>query len=883
MLAKNFKKSLLAVNIGLVMSAGFTGAAFAADEVKVQEDVEVIEVRGIRASAKADINNKRFANAVVDSITAEDIGKFPDKNVAESLSRITGVGVSREFGEGEKITVRGSDPTKNRTLLNGQNVGTADWFILDNPSRSFNFTMLPSSLVSSLEVYKSPEARLDEGSIGGTVILRTRKPLDLDSGTTHITLQSQYSESSEEHDPLVEGFYSWKNEDEKFGILISGSKSDRTVRREGFEVLGWDANSADGTYTPRTMGVPVFRQDRERTTFFSSIQFAPSDDFSATLNILDSKMDVNNTNSNFLLMNPGAGADLTYVGSNAVKGTGGTDVRWNHINRISKTDTNSIHLDVDFATDSFSMNVELGTTAAEGGTLNETSWEYGGQGDYNFDLTGSTPTVNAGVDGTDPSKFNGGWIWGGNKPTTDDESYGQVDFDVPVELGAFTAVKFGVKYRDQKRTQDRNAYSWHWGVATDGTSPNYMAQILSSQCDTLAKCDLAVGTDSVGADVVNGDITQQLTHNSAQMIELGLGPNASYAVHKNLGEIFEVVEKKTSYYVQGDFSGDDYRGNIGIRVARTDQDSSGYLYSSDSFSLLTVKNPGENADLAPATLEWVTESRSYTEILPNFNLSYDLAEDQIVRLSAARTMARPNFFDISPITAPGDLGETNPTAQAGNPNLAPQIANQFDAAWEFYFDDASLFAVTLFYKDIESYQTTATSSQDFYDQQTSSWVTATVSRPANGEGGTTTGLEASLQYDLGNGFGVSANYTYTDANNDGERDVVNPGSGLVMGASENMLNASAFYENDMFSVRAMYNYRTKWYKGLHSSGTELWNDDYGQLDFSTTYNVTENISVVLEAINLTDEKVVEFNTSEDRVLSIYQNGRRFVLGANFRF
>ena len=130
---------------------------------------------------------------------------------------------------------------------------------------------------------------------------------------------------------------------------------------------------------------------------------------------------------------------------------------------------------------------------------------------------------------------------------------------------------------------------------------------------------------------------------------------------------------------------------------------------------------------------------------------------------------------------------------------------------------------------------------------------------------------------------MSANYTYTDANNDGERDVANPGSGLVMGASENMLNASAFYENDMFSVRAMYNYRTKWYKGLHSSGTELWNDDYGQLDFSTTYNVTENISVVLEAINLTDEKVVEFNTSEDRVLSIYQNGRRFVLGANFRF
>ena len=203
-----------------------------------------------------------------------------------------------------------------------------------------------------------------------------------------------------------------------------------------------------------------------------------------------------------------------------------------------------------------------------------------------------------------------------------------------------------------------------------------MSQILSTDCPTLAQCDLAIGSDSVGADVVNGDITQQLTHNSAKMLELGLGPEASYAVHKVLGEIFAVEEKKTSYYIQGDFSGEDFRGNLGVRVAKTDQDSSGYLFSSDSSGLLTVDNPRLNPSLAPSTLEWVTESRSYTEILPNFNLSYDLAEDQIVRLSAARTMARPNFFDISPITAPGDLGEDNPTAQAGNPNLDPQLANQ---------------------------------------------------------------------------------------------------------------------------------------------------------------------------------------------------------------
>ncbi|CCQ11730.1 N-acetylglucosamine-regulated TonB-dependent outer membrane receptor [Pseudoalteromonas luteoviolacea B = ATCC 29581] len=886
MLANNFKKSLLALNVGLVLAgAGTMGVAVAADETQAQESVEVIEVRGIRASKKEDINTKRFAGAVVDSITAEDIGKFPDKNVAESLSRVTGVGISREFGEGEKITIRASDPTKNRTLLNGQNVATADWFILDSPSRSFNFTLLPSSLVRALEVYKSPEARIDEGSIGGTVVLKTRRPLDLDSGTINVNLQSQYSEVPEKHDPLIEGLYSWKNEEETFGVLVSLSDGKRTVQREGFEVLGWD-RAEDGTYAPRTMGTPIFRQDRERTTLFGSVQFAPSETFDATLNILDSQMDVNNTNSNYLLFNPGANTELTYTNGNAtagkrVDGTG--TVGWNHINRIAKTDTSSYHLDVNYFADSYKLNAQIGTTKADGGTVGETSWEYiNNEATFAYDLNG-TPSVAASVDGRDGSQFNGGWIWGGNKPTSDKENFAQFDLDFPVEYGVFNSIKTGIKYRDQKRTQDRNAYSWHWAPATDGVSSSYMNQILATDCPTLAQCDLTKGTAVVAGDVITGNLTQQLTHNSAKMFELGLSSKDNYASHKLLGEIFDVEEKKTSFFVQGDFSADKYRGNVGLRIAKTEQDSSGYLFSNDSWGLLTTHNPGPNANLTPTTLEWTTESRSYTEILPSFNLAYDYADDQIIRLSVARVMARPNFFDISPITAPGDLGETNPTAQAGNPLLDPQVANQFDVAYEYYFGEASLLAATFFFKDIESYQVAGTTSQDFYDQETEQWVPVTVTRPENGPGGTTVGLELTLQHDFGNGYGVSANYTFTDAKNDGDRIETKAGSGLVMGASDHMVNASAYYENEDFSARIMYNYRTEWYKGLHWSGSEVWNDAFGQLDFSTTYNVTDNIAVTFEGVNLTDEEIVEYNTDKARVMSLYQNGRRFVVGANFRF
>ncbi|WDE10153.1 TonB-dependent receptor [Thalassomonas haliotis] len=891
MSSKTFNKKVLATSITMILSGMAVPGALAADKVSEpaakSDNTEIIEVRGIRGSIKQDINNKRFSNSIVDSISAEDIGKFPDKNVAESLSRVTGIGVSREFGEGEKITVRASDPTKNRTLLNGQYVGTADWFILDNPSRSFNFTLLPSSLVSNLEVYKSPEASLDEGSIGGTVVLKTRKPLDLAAHTVNFNVQQQYSEVSEKTDPIFEGLYSWKDESERFGILISGSKSERFVQREGLEVLGWNQQE-NGDWNPRVVAAPIFKQERERDTIFASVQFAPSDEFDVTLNVLDSKMNSNNNNSNYLLFFNNETADEitdvsmdgdSIMSASVIGGEG--DVRWNHINRVSKTDINSIHLDMNFYADDYSINAQLGTTEAEGGTYNETSWEYTAASNYDFDLSGR-PELNTQVDPTDGSQFNGAWIWGGNKPTTDEESYAQVDLELPVEFGAFSAVKVGVKYRDHKRTQDREAYSWHWGQATDGESDNYMNQILSNQCPTLADCGLSNGSQSVGEDVMSGNVTEQLKHSSAMMRELGLGDNASYAVHKTLGEIWEVEEAKTALYVQGDFSGEGYRGNVGVRVARTKQKAAAYAFSSDSWGLMTVENPGINDDLMPSTLEWQNQSRTYTEILPSFNFAYDLSDDQIVRLSAARVMARPNFSDIAPISAPGDLTVANPTASAGNPNLDPQLANQFDLAWEYYFDDASLVSATVFYKDIESYQTSGTSSESFYRQQDDSWVEATVTRPENGPGGTTAGIEITYQQDFGNGFGVATNYTYTDAKNDGKRDDNLLGSGLVLGASEHMANVTGYYENEAFSARLMYNYRTEWYKGL-SSGSEIYNHDFGQLDFSTSYTVNDNLTLVLEGVNILDEEVVEYNVDKSRVMSRYQNGPRVILGANISF
>ncbi len=889
----NHKIGVCALAVKAALLTGiFTAPSYvlAQDAAATEEKVEVIQIRGIRASQQANLNAKRYSDAVVDVVTAEDIGKFPDRNVAESLSRITGVGVSREFGEGEKITIRGASSATNRTLLNGQSVATADWFILDNPGRSFNYTMLPSALVSDLEVYKSPMASIDEGSIGGTVILRTRKPLDLDANTINLSVEGQYSEMADAWDPQLAGLYSWKNDDESFGVLVSAIKQDRKVVREGFEILGWPQNPDLNSRVPSHIGVPRFEQQRERETLFASFQYAPSDKLDITVNALHSKVDANNQNANWLIFannDAEALSNVTRINNSVVAGTvasGGT-AAYNFINRVASTETKGIDFDLNYRADNYELHTQFGTTRAKGGTLRETSWEYVATTGYNFDLRGSTPTASTVVNAADPAQFRAGWIWGGEKPTTDEEDYAQFDLSIPVEYGIFNKLHTGVKLRAAERTQGRTAYSWHGPntLADASLAPDWPVylQYIFDTCPTLAQCNLTSGSQNVNA-AVNGNLGQQVVHNRQRMEEIAFvglnGVKADYARSLILAENWAVEEDITAFYVQGDFDGEGFRGNLGLRYVDTRQTSGGYEFSDDSWGFLTV----DREWLTPSELAWVKVKNDYREMLPSFNIAIDLTEDSLLRFGAARVMARQNWNDISTSVSYGSLNVAQPTGTASNPMLKPQIVDQFDFSYEWYFNPSSVLAATYFLKDVKSYRSFSTFVDQRYWEQGDQMVDVTFTRPSNGPGGRTQGMELSYQQAFGD-FGVITNYTYTSAKRDEDRDLSKPGSGLVEGTSKHMLNLSGYYETDLFSVRLMYNYRTEWYKGLHWNGDELWNDDYGQLDASISYNLTDSIVLSFEAINLTDERVTEYNTDKARLFSIYENGRRFTAGIRMAF
>src|SRR5688572_13830194 len=190
---------------------------------QMQPVTEEITVVGLAESLREAVKVKQEASAIVDVVAAKDVNKLPDKNLAEAVQRVPGVVINREFGEGERVSLRGLSPNLVHTTVNGHNVAVADWFVLEQlaATRSFNYLLLPSELIGLLTVYKSPTADLDEGGIGGTIDVRTRKPLDLKPFAFGGSLQDAYTDKSRSHDPNVSALVSWRNAAANVGVLFS--------------------------------------------------------------------------------------------------------------------------------------------------------------------------------------------------------------------------------------------------------------------------------------------------------------------------------------------------------------------------------------------------------------------------------------------------------------------------------------------------------------------------------------------------------------------------------------------------------------------------------------------------------------------------------------
>ena len=833
MSSKTFKKGVLASSIAMVLAGGTAPFAMAAEEAAAADDTEVIEVRGLRGSLKANVNAKRFSDAVVDVISAEDIGKFPDRNVAESLSRIPGVTIQRQFGEGSAVSIRGAGAEFTKTTLNGQNVASTGWFVLEPAKRSFNYELLPSEIVGDLEVYKSSQADIIEGGVGGTVIVNTRTPLELDKNTVFASLEAEYSDDSGETSPQFSGMYSWKNDEENFGVMVSGVVQERQLQRQGNEAF-WEWGA----------GPVGFEQDRKRSAFTAAIEWAASDNLSFVLNAMDMQMEADNTNYALWLTQGDhswsgntpeecLGGDCVDPRGTAVKGqlaTGYYQAR----PREATMNSDVLDLEMTYEGDSFTLSAQVGRTTSTGGTDFEMVVDDGVNtpivgGTYDFTNGEQTWNLPNGIGGQSMADYDPGSLVMGtgsafNKtPKTDEETYFQADFEYQLESDFITSVKTGFRYGDHNTT-----------------SRQFFFDQVEGFDNRISTAGLRTGTYDVG-------------HGNYQISRFDSNALKDWAKAsivgetEELGSYSEIDETNTAVYVMANYGGEGFRGNFGVRYVMTDATS---IYYDTG-----VKKSTDG---------------DYSEVLPSVNFAYDLSEDVILRAAAARTIARPQYNDmyVNPqaLGANDDLDD-NQFWVIGNVGLEPFTADQFEIGVEWYFNDSSLLSATVFYKQVANFisinEYHATAEEIGFEgdirpeEEAAGW---TVQEKENAKDGDVSGLELQYQQDFDNGFGLMANYTYTDTGTDS--DTFTDQNPLLSDSSEHVVNASAFYENETFSARVSYNYRSEYMLREEGAYGNRLHDGFGSVDLSGVYHVTENIDLKLDVINLTGESSEQFGNNQ---------------------
>jgi iron complex outermembrane receptor protein len=881
-----------------------------------------IVVTGIRGSLRSAIAVKREANAVVDVISAEAIGKFPDRNVAESLSHIPGVSIDRRFGEGEKVAILGTDPALNRMLLDGHALASADWGGNDNDpsSRTFNYSLLAPELVDRLEVYKSPEPRIEEGSLGGTVIVRTRRPLELKANSIFASGGYSYNDRADKGNVRGSGLYSWRNKDETFGVLVAATYDKQSMTRSGVEFFGYDnaAANADGTYnspfvnraqdgtlslkspgatinggsiadlykaaSPYGINYAYFQQTRERKSVSGTVQYRPASNLTLTLNGLHIDGNYNNYSQSMYTI-PGswsgdvlqsATIDKGVVTAASFGASNGQSAQLDTLVRKTRLKTDNLNFFTDWEGDDGSkVSFAGGWSKATGGRNPEYLFNVQTKLPYSYAFTGNSADVNFVGDPTSAANYftnpnnNPAQIEGSpvlvNGAQLNAAQIGGQDFSVTTDRDIFGGYDATIPVSFGPFTQlllGMRATDHVNRIDGRGVNAYLTTSLLGSQ--------LGVPTSSTPGDAFSGsggtgNATQYLNLSEQAVIDI-LSNAINTQLITKIGATTKVKETVAASYAQLNFDQSGFRGNIGGRLVYT-KDVSDY-----ALTLSTADNPNP----APTP---TTTTTDYLKFLPSFNIAYEAGSSLIFRGAIAKVISRPRYQDLAASISQND---TTRDAGGGNPNLKPYESTNYELTAEFYPRPGSLLAVEAFRRDISNYIiTTRTEGVTLFNSLTGQLENNySVSRPINGGKAKVNGILVSGQSELWHGFGLQANYTYQDSTTSST-----DASGASLNLpylSKHTVNIIPYYESGPFQARLSYNYRTAYFRTIGRLGSSEMVAPYTQLDFSAGFNLTKQVTLSVNAQNLLDETYLQYNQTRDRPTAFYKNGRTFVASVSFR-
>lgn len=924
-----FKPSILTLALTAAGLSSFATAAAQENTIK-KEDVEIIEVKGFRGSLVESINTKRFSTQVVESISAEDIGKLPDSSIAESIARLPGLTAQRLDGRASRVSVRGFSENESATTFNGrEQVSIGD-------NRGVEFDLYPSEIMSGVTVYKTPNASLDAEGIAGVIDMQTVKPLS--KGERVIMFNGQLEQTGfdklnpDGNDSGYRGTISYIDQfaDDTIGVAFAYNKMSSPNQEKRWNSWGYPEFEAAGEqYSILGGAKPYVRSSTlERDSAMFVLEAAPTDRLNMTFDALyvdfsDEKI-LRGIEVPFAWGQGTIDASSAEIDESSGFITSAVTQGQRVVVRNDYEERNAELTQFGFNTkydinDSWSLEFDASVSEVKREIWSIESYSGTGRGDangvadnigYAFDggNTGAQFSHELDYSDYDLIQLGGPLSWGASSALNDKygltgtayENTAQDGFiNAPeindelqtLKLAAskaleneyFSKVSFGVSYRDREKSKLSEGYYMtlkDFSLANPG-----MLAIPEQYREGSASLDF-IGMGNMVAYDTNGlvndgyyDLLQESLTNQKHKTQ-------SWTVQEEVIAVFAQLD------INAEIGSIPVTGNIGARYVQTDQSSQGS--AANTVNGLVVVTPTD-------------VSHDYSHFLPSINLSFAIDEEQTIRFGAAKTISRARLDEMNASinatysqTQPDDNGNFW-SISGGNPKLEPKEATGFDLSYENYFDAEGYFAAAFFYKDITqwifdgTYDVDMTGVADPSTGEIPATSTGTGSGKVNGGEGDLWGYELSLSLPFSvfhpslEGFGLIASHTGVEQDLSDQ----NGNEYELPGLSDQIDSLTFYYEHSGFQARTSMRKRSDFKGDVYGLGFEttqvdikgetIWDAQLGY-DFSEGgFDSLAGLSVTFQVQNITEEPFVSLQGDNDLQIRDYQDyGRTFLLGFSYK-
>ncbi len=884
---KEYRRASLALASALAIVGSTAMNAQDVDSDQVYT-LETYTVDGYRSAMAAAIEAKRSSNQVSDSITAEEIGQFPDLNLAEAIQRITGVAMTRNNGEGEKVAVRGLAPNFTRVEVDGR----ASMVTVDDsaPERDAQLSVFNSDLYSKIEVIKSPSARDVEGGIGGTVKLTTHNPLDVGGLSWGVDANYSSSTTKDTGEPGFSGYYSNVFQDGKLGVLIHGTYEDRDRRidkvqsNQDFDPVGTgdladdedpDALALVGAFFPGRTRYEYRGGDNPRINLNGEIRYRSSEDlefYLKSLYTLETRMEDRSRMQFQWSRGDIISGVVDPVTNTLTRATiEGHRADYQSFIRDAEVDSVGVTSGVEWRNGNWSGTVELSSTKGEEDFHEARAWfreNSDDAGTYDMSPNFKMPQLTTPSLFLDPNDMGLRELSQQRRIIGWAEDVARLDFKYDLNNGFFSSIETGIRISETEfnRKQvrffaDDSGLSFGSGMLPYGPEGTFFD---------------GAGPAGFPLDIPDVD--------PLELLEISPLDGPIVFPDVNGGDVYVITEDINAAYVQGNFQGqtDNFRtqGNIGVRFVETKANGDGGL---------TIVDIDESDDIIVPNFN--TLNQNYTEALPSFNMTFapdDPSSGYLIRTAISKVLTRPTVGEMNPNW---EVNYADAEVERGNPLLDPFTAWQFDLGLEYYFgdDNEGLFSIAAFKKDVENF-IAATQFDETIDFGVGGLAPMeyTVDTYRNVGDAKIEGVELSWQTPftflpgIWSDFGAMVNYTFIDSNFIDESGNSNP----FPGTSENTYNIVGFYEKSGFSFRVAYNFRDDYLIVPSSSGDGVNNEfveGSGRTDIGVRYRFENGFKIALDLINVTEEQRYIYYDVIDRLEDFTNEGMTTNLSVGYKF